>query len=139
LKIAHDLLLFRSFRALKPPEEIARTGLLVLLLFAAGGTAFAQNGPPSVRAGVLSSKIVIDGQLTDASYDRRPRGSHQRLACTGANRGARRRQNAATVTRLSTDRRFVAGALSGLGSAVLFGLSAPLAKILLRRSWVPLC
>lgn len=27
LKIAYDLLLFRSFRALKPPEEIARTGV----------------------------------------------------------------------------------------------------------------
>jgi MFS family permease len=65
LKIAYDLLLWRSFRAVKPPEEIARTGLVVLLLFAAGGTAFAQNGARSVWAGLRSSKIVRDGQLTD--------------------------------------------------------------------------
>ena len=38
------------------------------------------------------------------------------------------------MTRLSTDRRFTAGALSGLGSAILFGLSAPLAKVLLPQA-----
>jgi MFS family permease len=65
LKITYDLLLFRSFRALKPPEEIARTGLVMLVLFAAGGTAFAQNGPPFVRAASDSTKILIDGRLTE--------------------------------------------------------------------------
>jgi drug/metabolite transporter (DMT)-like permease len=35
------------------------------------------------------------------------------------------------VTAVVSDRRFAFGAISGLGSAVLFGLSAPLAKLLL--------
>lgn len=38
------------------------------------------------------------------------------------------------MTTRADDRRFVAGALSGLGSAVLFGLSAPLAKVLLPQA-----
>lgn len=42
LKIAYDLSLFGAFRALKPPEEGARTGLAVLAMVAVAHTAFAQ-------------------------------------------------------------------------------------------------
>jgi len=41
LKIAYDLLLFRSFRAIKPPEETAGTTLVVMFLCAACGAVFA--------------------------------------------------------------------------------------------------
>ena len=40
LKIAYDLLLFRSFRAIKPPEETAGTTLVVMFLCAACGAVF---------------------------------------------------------------------------------------------------
>src|SRR5262245_34322201 len=51
LKIAYDLSLFRAFRSLKPPEEVARTGSIVLLVLAVAHSAFAQNGQKSLRPG----------------------------------------------------------------------------------------
>jgi hypothetical protein len=69
LKIAYDRLLFRAFRALKAPEEVARTGGIVLLVLAAAPSALAQNGPPTLRAGSLTTKIVIDGQLTETAWE----------------------------------------------------------------------
>jgi hypothetical protein len=68
LKIAYDLWLFHAFRSLKPPEEVARTGGIVLLVLAAATSGFAQDGPPSLRAGSLSTKIVVDGQLTEIAW-----------------------------------------------------------------------
>jgi MFS family permease len=41
LKIAYDLLLFRAFRALKPPEEVTRTVVVVAMLLATGAHALA--------------------------------------------------------------------------------------------------
>ena len=61
--------LMPTLMALKPPEEVARTGSIVLLVLATAHTAFAQNGPPSLRAGSLSTKIVIDGQLTETAWE----------------------------------------------------------------------
>ncbi|HEX7069455.1 MAG TPA: MFS transporter [Rhodothermales bacterium] len=68
LKITYDLLLYRAFRSLKPPEETVRTvGALVLVLTTAH-MAFAQDGPPSLRAGAVSSTMVIEGRLTEAAW-----------------------------------------------------------------------
>jgi MFS family permease len=63
LKIAYDLLLFRAFRSLKPPEETVRAVLVVGCVLTAAGSAAAQSSTPSLRVGVLPPKIVIDGQL----------------------------------------------------------------------------
>ena len=46
----------------------ARTAGTILLVLAATHGAFAQNGPPSLRAGSLSSKILIDGHLTETVW-----------------------------------------------------------------------
>jgi MFS family permease len=69
LKIAYDLLLYRAFRSLKPPEEVTRTGGVLLLLLATAHAASAQDVPlPSLRVGV-STAIAIDGQLTEKACE----------------------------------------------------------------------
>ena len=67
--ICYDLSLSLAFRSLTPPEEVTRTVSIVLLVVASANTAFAQNGPPSLRAGSLSTKIAIDGQLTETAWE----------------------------------------------------------------------
>jgi len=61
--------LMPTLMALKPPEAVARFGSIVFLVLATAHTAFAQNGPPSLRAGSLSTKIVVDGQLTERAWE----------------------------------------------------------------------
>jgi MFS family permease len=80
LKSAYDLLLFRAFRSVKPPEEAARKGLCVIFALGLAHTGFAQNGPPALRAGPLASRIVIDGQLAETAWElpRRRVGDHDR-------------------------------------------------------------
>lgn len=46
-----------------------RSGGGVLLILAAAHGAFAQDGPPSLRAGSLSTRIVVDGQLTETAWE----------------------------------------------------------------------
>jgi hypothetical protein len=41
---------------------------IALVVLAAAHRAFAQDGPPSLRAGSLSTKIEIDGQLTEPAW-----------------------------------------------------------------------
>jgi MFS family permease len=70
LKIAYDLLVFRAFRSLKPPEEVSRSALLVVaFLFIGVAAAHAQETPPSLRAGAMPANIVIDGRLTEAAWE----------------------------------------------------------------------
>jgi hypothetical protein len=45
-----------------------RTGAIALLAVAMAHTAFAQTAAPSLRAGSISSKITIDGQLTETTW-----------------------------------------------------------------------
>ena len=49
--------------------ERVNTGLSVLVILGAAHTAFAQSGPPALRAGAVASKIVIDGRLTEAAWE----------------------------------------------------------------------
>ena len=70
LKIAYDLLLFRAFRAVKPPEEVVRATVIAAIVIGGASTAFAQeNDRPSLRAGALPSNIVIDGRLSEAAWE----------------------------------------------------------------------
>src|SRR5438270_13258984 len=39
------------------------------LLVGVHASAWAQAGPPSLRAGVLTDRIVIDGQLNEAAWE----------------------------------------------------------------------
>ena len=72
LKIAYDLLLFRAFRAVKPPEEAARAVLIVAALLVGARTVAAaqeENAPPSLRVGALPANLVIDGHLTESAWE----------------------------------------------------------------------
>ena len=84
LKIAYDLLLFRSFRALEPKEETARRGLLVVLLFAIGASAVAQHRPGSVRAGLASATVVIPRERLHGADTDPPSASQRRSSKTGS-------------------------------------------------------
>jgi len=70
LKIVYDVLLYRAFRSLRPPEEMARTGVAVLLVLAVAHAVSAQEAPPpTLRSASMSTKIVVDGQLTEAAWE----------------------------------------------------------------------
>ena len=69
LKIAYDLLLFRAFRSLKPPEELA--------LYRQRRAPGSRGGHVRVGAGraavaarrTTATKIVIDGRLTETAWE----------------------------------------------------------------------
>jgi MFS family permease len=69
LKIAYDLLLYRAFRSLKPPEELTRSAVIVALLVTGAASASAQDASPSLRVGPLPPTIVIDGLLAEPVWE----------------------------------------------------------------------
>ncbi|OLE65536.1 MAG: hypothetical protein AUG74_12315, partial [Bacteroidetes bacterium 13_1_20CM_4_60_6] len=69
LKIAYDLLLYRAFRSLKPPEELTRSACVVAVLIIGAASASAQDAPPSLHVGRLPPNIVIDGRLTEPVWE----------------------------------------------------------------------
>jgi len=52
-----------------PPWTRVRTGGVVLLVLAAAHGAFAQDAPPSLRAGSIATRIIVDGQLTETAWE----------------------------------------------------------------------
>jgi MFS family permease len=69
LKIAYDLLLYRAFRSLKPPEELTRAVIIAAVLVTGAASTSAQDALPSLRAGPLPPNIVLDGRLTEPEWE----------------------------------------------------------------------
>ena len=69
LKIAYDLLLYRAFRSLKPPEELTRSAVIAAILVLGAVSVSAQDASPSLRVGPLPSTIVIDGHLAEPVWE----------------------------------------------------------------------